>query len=997
MKKLLLGIFLFFITSSVFATDNVITIGKGWSVFSTPKILSDISFSNTDYFNVTPNPTGAGLTFYTLENGVWQSVAVSPTTIKPLNGYMVYNSTQYAIFANLNYKGGVTPGESLFSKTLNAGWNLLGVTSQYIPFSTIGQNATMGVDFTYSKANGNGAYNIVSDYNTYIGNSYIANIATTLGESYGIFMSQSGVYGGNQSLDVDPYYIVETKRDNLDTQYISLNTGSLINKTLYKGKITANNVEDLRLAIARFTLDSVTSNNDEGLVKNIRLIVNGSLISTNEYLTSEPDGFNGKIYKIIFDNLNVIIPKGGSIDLEIIGDFDKDYLSAGKTFQVYYDGQNGIYQPDGFGFFKGVSSIMINNFNGPMYEFTGSANNTSIMWESETGEYIGQGLNKTFDTAHGYNITNNANTGSVTFYFSNSDIPLVYNASFSSQDGKTLLEKGKYYPAIRDPFRNGSNGINIDGAGRGCNTILGGFYVHDYALNNNTLESAAIDFVQYCEGDTSRGLYGSIRYNSSIPSSCDTNGCASVRQLGIDTPLTMIRNDGIADQAIAIGSSSQTLTQFTMSANDTSYIDINSMIFTQTGASNVSSSNVTNVRLMIDGLTVSTKNMASGSVNFNDINLGLGKNTSVTVKVVADFSTAITPGQKFQVGLSAITAIDSNANTLDSSSITKPSNGILYTFVKDGSATISLNSSTPTAMILTPASSEMELARYTIAAQDDDLRLTDLYIKNNGTADLSTSIKSIGLYDTNGNKLALGSKFGTGTIQFHPGSSFVIPKNTSNSVIIVKASFDDLTDASVTNKTVQLAIGNNFTIPPESGTVNGARFVSETTGYAITSVTSSSAVANTHLLARSRPVVAISTSATASTHTFTVTADANNRITLASTTFSITNPSGLGGTFTLYKDSENSGNVISTGSISTNGVISFGGFIPTEISPGTSKTFIFKVSPELQSAPVNSKRIFRIQDLSYTDMMNTGGNVTIPTISTYSNVGLPSVESTFTY
>jgi hypothetical protein len=30
-------------------------------------------------------------------------------------------------------------------------------------------------------------------------------------------------------------------------------------------------------------------------------------------------------------------------------------------------------------------------------------------------------------------------------------------------------------------------------------------------------------------------------------------------------------------------------------------------------------------------------------------------------------------------------------------------------------------------------------------------------------------------------------------------------------------------------------------------------------------------------------------------------------------------------------------------------------------------------------------------------MMNTGWNVTIPTISTYSNVWLPSVESTFTY
>jgi hypothetical protein len=89
-------------------------------------------------------------------------------------------------------------------------------------------------------------------------------------------------------------------------------------------------------------------------------------------------------------------------------------------------------------------------------------------------------------------------------------------------------------------------------------------------------------------------------------------------------------------------------------------------------------------------------------------------------------------------------------------------------------------------------------------------------------------------------------------------------------------------------------------------------------------------------------------------------------------TLTITNPSATGGTFTLYKDSENSGNVIGTGTISAAGAIGFVGFTPTEISAGTSKTFIFKVSTELQSAAVNAKRIFRVTDLAYLDMMNTG-------------------------
>jgi hypothetical protein len=57
-------------------------------------------------------------------------------------------------------------------------------------------------------------------------------------------------------------------------------------------------------------------------------------------------------------------------------------------------------------------------------------------------------------------------------------------------------------------------------------------------------------------------------------------------------------------------------------------------------------------------------------------------------------------------------------------------------------------------MIVTPSTSETEVARYTLSALNDTLKLTDLYIYNTGSADLASSIKSIGLYDIDGSKLA---------------------------------------------------------------------------------------------------------------------------------------------------------------------------------------------------------------------------------------------------
>lgn len=172
-----------------------------------------------------------------------------------------------------------------------------------------------------------------------------------------------------------------------------------------------------------------------------------------------------------------------------------------------------------------------------------------IMTKSDSGDYIGQNKSWDFSNANNSKISiQNASDSLATFR--TEDFAVSYMTfGFASESGKSLAP-GLYYPAKRLPFRDAYNGIDISGDGRGCNTILGAFYVHEYALNNGTLEKAAIDFVQICEpnstdlyNNTRPKLYGSLRYNSDIPDSCDVQGCTTAKKnLGFtDKPATKFR------------------------------------------------------------------------------------------------------------------------------------------------------------------------------------------------------------------------------------------------------------------------------------------------------------------------------------------------------------------------------------------------------------------------------------------------------------------------
>lgn len=461
--------------------------------------------------------------------------------------------------------------------------------------------------------------------------------------------------------------------------------------------------------------------------------------------------------------------------------------------------------------------------------------------------------------------------------------------------------------------------------------------------------------------------------------------------------LTLTRNDGIADQNLAVGAVNATVAQFTARANDVSDVTISKLKFTNgvsTGA--VANANVTALKLYVGTELKSTKSMSSGNADFNDISIVVPKNTDVTIKVVADFSTAIATNEQFKLSLvdTNVEARDVNSIQLGTAAITDSVTGVLYTFKAAGSATVALNSSSPSKKVLTPSADEVEVARYTLSATDDDLQLTDVYVFNTGSANLAERVKTISLYDVNGTKLAGGSVVTSNTVQFALGStsSFVVPKNTSNTVVIVKASFNDITDSAALNKTVALEIGNG-TATVVDGTVGGLRLVSKSTGNTVSAVTGTASAA-AHLLARSKATVAVSGSATNSTHTFTVTADANNRISLSGVTVSLSVPNTLTGvSWKLYKDSETAGNDVASGSGDVPATISLDSAL--EISAGSTKTFVLSVQYS-GTAAVNAKRVLRVTDVEFLDIPNTGASVSLSGLGAYSNVGLPTAEQSYT-
>lgn len=143
------------------------------------------------------------------------------------------------------------------------------------------------------------------------------------------------------------------------------------------------------------------------------------------------------------------------------------------------------------------------------------AQETSLYMYSDPGDYIGQGQTYYYTPADGsFTAQKNYDQG-VSLSFNTPNYSHWWYLDFAGANSQPLTV-GTYTGALRFPFQGSAPGLNVDGDGRGCNTLTGTFTVLEVSYGTgNTIQSFDATFEQHCEGATP-ALYGEIRYNATV-------------------------------------------------------------------------------------------------------------------------------------------------------------------------------------------------------------------------------------------------------------------------------------------------------------------------------------------------------------------------------------------------------------------------------------------------------------------------------------------------
>ena len=159
---------------------------------------------------------------------------------------------------------------------------------------------------------------------------------------------------------------------------------------------------------------------------------------------------------------------------------------------------------------------------------------TFLSFDSQPGDYIGQGIEQTWTTEDG-TFTANGTTASNVVQISFSGGTAWWYLDFAAPQGQTL-QPGPYENATRYPFQSPTlPGLSVSGCGRGCNTLTGRFDVLEVSYSaTGQIERFSADFEQHCEGGTP-ALFGSIRYNASVGFPLKVN----IRANSKDTPISV--------------------------------------------------------------------------------------------------------------------------------------------------------------------------------------------------------------------------------------------------------------------------------------------------------------------------------------------------------------------------------------------------------------------------------------------------------------------------
>lgn len=129
---------------------------------------------------------------------------------------------------------------------------------------------------------------------------------------------------------------------------------------------------------------------------------------------------------------------------------------------------------------------------------------TTLTFTSESGDYIGQGLSRTYYLGDGtWNARYDNTRGHVNVSVTNFSVSDGWSwyLDLAAPRGQQLTN-GVYEGARRYPFQPETQpGLSFSGTGRGCNTLTGRFVVSDISIGpDNTVQRLTAAFDQNCEG-----------------------------------------------------------------------------------------------------------------------------------------------------------------------------------------------------------------------------------------------------------------------------------------------------------------------------------------------------------------------------------------------------------------------------------------------------------------------------------------------------------------
>ena len=140
---------------------------------------------------------------------------------------------------------------------------------------------------------------------------------------------------------------------------------------------------------------------------------------------------------------------------------------------------------------------------------------TVFAYSSAPGDYIGGGQTHAFTPADAYfSATASSEKDQINISI-NGNNQEYWSVNIAVPRGQTLAP-GRHVDAERSAFRAGrSPGLDISGAGRGCNQVWGSFNIRQVLWNaGGGLVGFEADFLQYCESADSPPLAGIIRWKA---------------------------------------------------------------------------------------------------------------------------------------------------------------------------------------------------------------------------------------------------------------------------------------------------------------------------------------------------------------------------------------------------------------------------------------------------------------------------------------------------